>query len=109
MDLYFLNFKRILVVMNAKDIRANILRFTEEQEIDVNIKFTNSYGEAVYLIQENEFDSYDHIVLSLSATNEKLKDFMEYLQPRIDSNPKLVIEYTREHAFTLNFSGEVDE
>jgi len=101
MDLYFLNFKRILVVLTHKDMRMNILNLVGEQDIDVNIKFADSYSHAAKLVNESIHDPYDHIVLNLSVNNSKLRDFLEYIGPNIDENPEFLIEYTRD--FALKF------
>jgi hypothetical protein len=94
MDLYFLNFKRILVVLSSKDMRENILKEIEEKQIDVNIKFADSYFMAAGLIKETPFDPYDHIVLNLSFSNTKLKDFLEFISESIEKDPQFVIAYT---------------
>ncbi|MBT4793413.1 MAG: hypothetical protein HON90_17710 [Halobacteriovoraceae bacterium] len=96
MDLSHFNFKRILVVLTQKDMRLNILSLIEEQDVDVNIKFADSYLEAAKLINETVFDPYDHVVLNLSVNNRKVKDFIEMIQPSIDKNPSYLIEYTKD-------------
>lgn len=97
MDLSFLNFKRILVPLNSKDMRVNLLQLMAEQEIDVNMKFVDSYLDAAKLINESPFDPYDHVVLNMSVKNRKLKDFFEFLGPRIEENPQYVLEYTKDN------------
>jgi mannose/fructose/N-acetylgalactosamine-specific phosphotransferase system component IIB len=101
MDLYFLNFKKILVVINADNIRQTILKQVKDQEVDVNITFADSYSKAVKLIKENEFDQYDHISLSLSVSNRKLRDFLEFIQPGQDLNSKYIIQYTRDQKLSF--------
>ena len=96
MDLSFLNFKRILVPLNTKDMRENLLQMMREQEIDVNMKFVDSYLDAAKLINENPFEPYDHVVLNMSVKNTKLKDFFDFLGPQIEENPKYVLEYTKD-------------
>jgi len=77
-------------------MRLNILSLIEEQDVDVNIKFADSYLEAAKLINETVFDPYDHVVLNLSVNNRKVKDFIEMIQPSIDKNPSYLIEYTKD-------------
>lgn len=93
MDLYFLNFQRILVVLTSKAMRLAILREIEEKQIDVNIKFADSYFQAANLMQQNQFDPYDHIVLNLSFSNTKFKDFLEYIKPHMKTKKNFLIEY----------------
>lgn len=101
MDLYILNFKRLLVVLTHKDMRLNILSLVEKQDIDVNIKFADSYFHAAKLINESVHDPYDHIVLNLGVNNRKLKNFIEFIQPSIDKKPSYLIEYTKENELSL--------
>lgn len=96
MDLYFLNFKRILVVLTAQSMRQTLLSLFEEQEIDVNVKFVDSYYQAVMQINANEHDPYDHIVLNLSFSNQKLNDFVEFITPSINDNSHFLLEYTQD-------------
>ena len=93
MDLYFLNFKQVLVVLSDKDMRLTILKIIKDQEIDVNLKFVNSYFEAATLIQTHVHDPYDHIILNLGVSGRKFKDFKEYIDSIIDSKPDFLIEY----------------
>ena len=96
MDLYFLNFKRVLCILTNKEMRINILNLMEDLEIDVNIKFVDSYSQAFKQIEDNPFEPYDHIILNLSFNNTKLKDFQEYLEPLIQKQENFLLEYTRD-------------
>jgi hypothetical protein len=95
MDIYFLNFKRVLCILTTKEMRSNILKIISENEVDVNIKFVDSYFMAATLINENEFEPYDHVILNLSLNNRKLQDFVEFIHPSIEKQPNFLIEYTR--------------
>jgi hypothetical protein len=95
MDLYELNFKRVLCVLTTKEMRGNILKIVAKNEIDVNIKFADSYFAAATLINENEFEPYDHVILNLSLNNRKLDDFVEFLHTKMEQQPNFLIEYTR--------------
>jgi len=96
MDLYALNFKRVLVVLTTKDMRINILNLFDNENVDVNVKFSDSYSHAVKLINDFPHDPFDHIILNLSANNQKLKDFVEFIQPTTETKPDYLIEYTKE-------------
>lgn len=96
MDLYFLNFKSILVILSKQDMRINILNLLSSQDIDVNIKFVDSYSEAALLMERNKFNPFDHIVMNLSFSNRKFNDFREYVMPMTEQNPKYLIEYTND-------------
>lgn len=95
MDLYFLNFKRVLCVLTTKDMRAKIIKLTESQQIDVNIKYVDSYFQAAKLINDNEFEPYDYIILNLSLNNKKLQDFVEFAHEKYEQHPNFLIEYTK--------------
>ena len=101
MDLYLFNFKRVLVVLTTQDMRYNILSLVEEQNIDVNIKFADSYFHGAKLINESVHDPYDHVILNLSVNNRKLKDFVEFIGPSIEKNSSYLIEYTKENDLAL--------
>lgn len=96
MDLYFLNFKRVLCILTTKEMRVNILNLVEDLEIDVNIKFVDSYSQAFKQIEDNPFEPYDHIILNLGFNNTKLNDFKEYLAPLIEKQEHFLLEYTRD-------------
>lgn len=93
MDLYFLNFKQILVVLTEKDMRLNILKILKENEIDANLKFVDSYFEAATLIQTHIHDPYDHIILNLAVSGRKFKDFKEYIDEILVKRPDFLIQY----------------
>ena len=96
MDLYLLNYKHILVVLTDQNMRQNILKLIEQQEVDVMIKFADSYLKAAKMIDSNKSEPFSHVVLNLSFSNQKLKDFIEFIMPNIQSNPDYLIEYTSE-------------
>ena len=94
MDLYFLNFKRIIVVLTDSSMRTAILNECEQQEIDVNIKFVDSYFDAATLINENKFDPYDHLLLKTGFSNKKLKDFLGFVQELMDEKEDYLLDYS---------------
>lgn len=96
MDLYFLNFKKILVVLTDKTMRAIIMAEFEEQRIDVGVKFVDSYLEAAKSINEEVHDPYDHVILNLSFQNRKLNDFVEFITEKSKELPNFLIEFTQE-------------
>ena len=105
-DLYYLNFKQVLVILSANDMRANILESIKDNEIDANFVFVDSYFKAANLINEQKFDPFDYIILNTTNSNSKLKDFMEFLAPNIEAQPDLIVEYTqikssKEHEYYL--------
>jgi hypothetical protein len=101
MDLYQLNFKRALCILNKPEIRENLISLVRENELDVNIKYVNSYYEAAKLINENEFDPYDHIILYLGYKNSKLNDFLEFLVPQVERSPNFLIQYTDNNSLEI--------
>jgi hypothetical protein len=68
----------------------------EDLEVDVNIKFVDSYSQAFKQIEDNPFEPYDHIILNLSFNNTKLRDFQEYLAPLMEKQENFLLEYTRD-------------
>jgi hypothetical protein len=93
MDLYFLNYKQAIVILTDKSMRLNILSLFEEQQIDVNLKFVDSYLEAATLISEAEHDPFDHVILNPNYSNQKLTDFLDFIKPQIALNPEYLVEY----------------
>lgn len=92
-DLYFLNFKHVLVVLTAKDMRMNILNTVREQELDVNLKFVDSYIDGAKVINaRGEHDPFDYIILNFERASRKINDFVEFVQD--GANPNCFIEYT---------------
>jgi hypothetical protein len=109
-DLSILNFKSMLVVLTTKTMKSDILSLIDEQEIDVNIKFTDSYFKAGNLINEQKFDPYDHVILNLSVSNKKSSDFLDFIRPSAEKNPLFLIEYTNDgELFFVEISSESDE
>ena len=109
-DLSILNFKSMLVVLTTKTMKSDILSIVDEQEIDVNIKFADSYYKAGVLINEQKFDPYDHIILNLSVSNKKSRDFLDFIRPTAELKPDFLIEYTNDgELFFVEISSESDE
>lgn len=104
MELYFMNFKQVLVVLTSKYMREDILDTAAVNELDVNFKFVDSYLEAAKLINAQTHDPYDYIILNTSINNKKSKDFMEFIASQIEKNPSFVIEYTKEGDLLANQS-----
>ncbi len=102
-DFYFLNFKQVLVVLTSKTMRLDIIKFLEDREIDASIKYADSYTDAAKLIQKSQHDPYNHIILNLSFTNQKLKDFIEFITPQIQEDPKFLIQFTEDGEFNLPY------
>ena len=96
MDLYHLNYKKILVVLTDKKMRQVILNNIKEQEIEVIVKFVDSYLKAAKMLEANKSEPFAHVVLNLSFSNQKLKDFLEYILPKVEENNNFLIEYTKE-------------
>jgi hypothetical protein len=107
MDLYFLNFKRVLCILTKPEMRLSILDQMDSSEIDVNIKFVDSYSQAFKLIEDNPFEPYDHVILNLSLNNLKLRDFREYLAPMIEKQEDFLLEYTADGDIVLPTSEKV--
>ena len=95
-DYYALNFKKVLVVLSSPNMRADILDIVESFQVDVNLKFVDSYLQAAHEINENVADSYDFIILNTSHTNKKLKDFLEFVIAKEHLPTNFLIKYTRE-------------
>lgn len=90
-ELYFLNFKRVLVILTNKSMRKLILEVVDLNQIDVNLKFVDSYHQAALLIQENIHDPFNHVILNTEHSNKKLSDFLEYLQETFSEQEDFVI------------------
>ena len=101
LDLYFLNFKKAIVILTDKDMRANIIKIIEENDVSVDIKYVNSYIEAAEIINTEKFDPYDHIILNSSKSNKKLKDFMEFIEPTIEKNSSFLIKYNSDGTISI--------
>ncbi len=97
MDLYFLNFKHILIVLTNKTMHSQINSILEENEIEAKLKFVNSYHEAATLIHENKSDPFNHFIVNLSFNNKKLHDFIEYLQGLELPEENYLVEYTNDN------------
>lgn len=102
MDLYFLNFKRILVILSHKDMRLTILEEIKDQQVDVNIQFADSYSQAAKYILDRPFEPYNYIVLNTSVSNQKRRDFMEFAGDRYSDNKDLFIDYSRDHTLSMH-------
>lgn len=96
MDLYFLNYKHILVVLTDKKMRQVILDKFERQEIDVIVKFADSYLKAAKMMEANKSEPFTHVIINLSYSNQKLKDFIEYIMPQVKNSNDFLLEYTNE-------------
>jgi len=92
-ELYFLNFKKLLVVLSSKEMRECILDELSNQEVDANIRFVDSYHMAAKLVQQEKFDPYDHIILNTNVNNKKFKDFYEFIEPSIKKDKKFLIQF----------------
>lgn len=102
MELYFMNFKQVLVVLTSKHMRQDILEIAAVEELDVNFKFVDSYLEAAKLINAQVHDPYDYIILNTSIKNRKSNDFMEFIQDTVDKKPSFLIEYTKDGELLAN-------
>lgn len=78
MELNDLNFKQALIVLTKPTMRIEILDFLKANDIDMGIKFVDSYFEGAKMIQKLEHDPYDFIILDKNIKNSKSKDFIEY-------------------------------
>lgn len=102
MELYFLNFKQVLVILTSKNMRLDILDIAAVEELDVNFKFVDSYLEAAKLINAQVHDPYNHIIMNTSIKNNKSKDFLEFIQERVDKDSSFLIEYTNDGHLIAN-------
>jgi len=100
---YFLNFKQVLVVLTSASMRAEVINFIDGHEIDCTIKYADSYSAAAKLMESTKNDPYDHIILNLSYTNQKLKDFVEYITPQIEKSPQFLVQFTEDGEFHLPY------
>lgn len=94
MDIYALNFKRAICILNNKNIRPYIIGFIKEHDIDLNVQYVDSYTQAVVKIRENKFDQYDHLILDLSVKNTKINDFVEFIKEEMKDSPNFIINYS---------------
>ncbi len=81
-------------------MRECILDEFSDQDIDVNIKFVDSYHMAAKLVHQEKFDPYDHIILNTNVSNKKFKDFYEFIEPSIKKNKKFLIHF-KDNQLTL--------
>ena len=92
-DLYSLNFKQVLVILNSKNMRLDVLKIIKNQEIEVSLKFVDGYIEGAKLINKQEHDPFDNIILNLSISNSKSSDFIEFIKSKFPDLPNLFIDY----------------
>ena len=99
MDYSLLNFKHLLVVLNDKSIRTQLIKFIEKHEIDIKIKYVDSYYAAAIFLQNELSDPVDHILMSFEIQNQKFNDFVEFAH-----------EYLQEHqgSFLELYEGELN-
>ncbi len=79
MELSDLNFKQALIVLTKPTMRVEILDFFKDQEVDLGIKFVDSYMDGAKLVQKLEHDPYDFVIVDRNVSNSKSKDFIEYI------------------------------
>lgn len=101
-ELYPLNFKKVLVVLSAQNMRIEILDIVELDQIDVNLKFVDSYLKAAHEIKENINDPYDFLIINTAHSNKKLKDFIEFVNSQTHLPINFIIEYTRDGQLLLS-------
>lgn len=92
-DLYSLNYKQVLVILNSKNMRMDVLKIIKDQEIEVNLKFVDGYIEAAKLINKQLHDPFDNIILNLSISNTKASDFLEFIKLKFPDSENLLIDY----------------
>jgi DNA-binding NarL/FixJ family response regulator len=79
MELSDLNFKQVLVVLTKPNMRIEIINYLKEQEIDLGLKFVDSYMDGAKMVQRLEHDPYDFIIVDKLVNNAKSKDFIEFI------------------------------
>ena len=99
---YFLNFKRVLVVLTHPQMRRALLDLFELENLDLGIKFVDSYLEAAGEINENIHDPYDYMILNTDHSNKKLKDFLEFIGENDRLASDFVINFTRDNQLILS-------
>jgi hypothetical protein len=77
-------------------MRRDILNLAQDQEIETSFKFVDRYLEAAQLINEQEHDPFDNIILNLSVSNSKSRDFLDFIKDKCIEKPEFIIEYTNE-------------
>lgn len=93
---YTLNFKRVLVILSSSEMRRAIIEIVESNELDVNLKYVDSYLEAAKEISGNIADPYDYLILNTDHTNKRLKDFLEFVSDQKHLDENFVISFTRD-------------
>lgn len=79
-------------------MRKSILDIFELNEIDVNLKFVDSYLQAAHEINENIInDPYDYLILNTDHSNKKLKDFLDFISEHEKLPENFVITFTRDN------------
>ncbi len=89
MDIYSLNFKKILVVVNKKELRSHFVKVLDLNEIEADFTFVDSYSDAAKMVEQEKFNQFDYIILNKKYSNRKLKDFLEYAYSNIESQKVL--------------------
>ncbi len=102
MDYSILNFKHLLVILNKKSLRSELLRFIELNEIDLKIKFVDSYYEAALFLQNELSDPIDFIMLSFEIQNQKFTDFVEYAHTYLTKNNGQFLEIVNGDIHTIS-------
>ncbi len=79
MDYTNLNFKHILVILNRKDLRSQLIDFIEFNQLDIKVKYTNSYFEAAKYIENEKAEPINHIIMGFQGQGQKFIDFIEHI------------------------------
>ena len=79
MDYTNLNFKHILVILNRKDLRSQLIDFIEFNQLDIKVKYTNSYFEAAKYIENEKAEPINHIIMGFQGQGQKFIDFISFI------------------------------
>jgi hypothetical protein len=91
MDIYDLNFKKILVILNNKIMKSNFVNFLNLNEIEADFNFVDSYTEGAKLMLEEKFNQFDYVILNKQFSNKKLKDFLEFASEQVSED--VILDY----------------
>jgi hypothetical protein len=93
MQLEDLNFKQVLVILTSKEMRLEILKLSDDFELDIGFKFVDSYLEAAKQISTEVHDPYDYLIFDTRIKNRKSKDFNEFIESYTEKNNNFLLPY----------------
>ena len=96
MDFIDLNFKHGLVILNTPKLYQELKTFLQSYEIDMDLKYFNSYQQAAKYILEDKSIPIDHVILNCRSTGKKFEDFIEFLSEQSFYKEDTILDFDTE-------------